>query len=388
MANNKAIVAFSGDPITYGHLDIIERALKVFKHVTVGIGVNPDKHYTFDLEQRLQMAQKVLEKYKGRISVIAFEGLLVDFAYEQQIGTIVRGVRNSADVNYEQILHEVNKSQDLGVDTFVLFTNQKLSHVSSSAVKELQKHNAKNVIDYVPLYVKMCLEQTVSDQHILGVTGEIGAGKSYVARKLHQVSHELYPAIHNIDMDSLGHTILEKSKEPFAYHARERLINNLGKSIIDKDRMLQKFIKPKELGKLLWEDNEALQAFNTIMFEPMLLEYRKQLKGKKGIILLNSALLAEANISSLCNNNVLLIKADHDIRYQRLLKRGYSEEEAKVRMKVQYSADEKRRRIQDAIDREECGHIIEFDNSDEKANDKKFKELLITIHEGFGYGNL
>lgn len=391
MVNDKAIVAFSGDPITYGHIDIIQRALRVFKHITVGVGVNPDKKYTFSLDRRLQMAKKVLEKFGERITVIAFEGLLVDFAYEQQIGTIIRGVRNSSDVDYEKVLHDVNMSQGLGIDTYVLFTDKNLSHVSSSAVKELQKHNAKNILDYVPLYVKMCLEQTISSQNILGVTGEIGAGKSYVTRKLIEISHKLDPTIHCIDMDSLGHIILEKSTEPFAYEARRRLIDSFGESIVDKEKLFQHyitFIKPKELGKILWGNQGALNTFNNIMYEPMLLEYRKQLKGKKGIILLNSALLAEANISRLCNNNILLVTAEQEVRYQRLLRRGYSEEEIKRRIDSQYSAKKKSEIIRKTINEDGCGDIIEFDNSDEKAKDDKFKELLMTIYEGFGYGNL
>jgi len=391
--NGKAILAFSGDPITYGHVDIVERALKVFKHVTVGIGVNPDKKYTFTLEQRLEMAQKVLEKFKGQVNVVAFEGLLVDFAYEQQIGTIIRGVRNSADVNYEQILHEVNKSQDLGVDTFVLFTNQKLSHVSSSAAKELQKHNAKNVLDYVPLYVKKRLEQVVSNQHILGVTGEIGAGKSYIAHQLIKHSDEYGLEVHNIDLDSLGHYILESSKEPYACEARAQLIALFGEDVIKDgsqalDDIAAPYIDPKLLGKYLWGYPEGLKDFNRVMYEPMLLLYRKSLRGKKGLILLNSALLAEAEITHLCNNNVLIVGASPKVRLKRLLKRGYSSEEAKKRMSSQLDVTAKKEAIERVINRDGCGRLIEFDNSNEKASNKIFKSLLIDVSEGFGYANL
>jgi pantetheine-phosphate adenylyltransferase len=383
MTNEKAIVAFSGDPITYGHIDIIERAFKVFKHVTVGIGVNPHKKYTFDLHERLRMSERVTAKFGARVTVLSFEGLLVDFAYEQQIGTIVRGVRNSSDVDYEQMLHEVNRSQDLGIDTYVLFADKKLSHVSSSAAKDLQKHNAKNILEYVPLFVKMCLEQTISNQHILGVTGEIGAGKSYVAKNLINTGYDTGIKIHEIDLDILGHRLLEKSEEPFALEARKNIYKLFGEEVLSS--LSGFFINPKALGKHLWGNPENLNMFNSIMFEPMLLEYRKKLRNLQGIILLNSALLAEANILSLCNNNVLLVSADKKVRFERLLKRGYSTEEAEKRMGSQLSSEVKKEYILKAIEKESCGSLIEFDNSEEHSDSKKFNSLFLKVCERFGY---
>ena len=100
MANKKAIYGFSGDPITYGHIDIIKRALKVFGELIIGIGVNPAKKYFFNLEERRVIAERSLQGLSG-VTVIAFKGLLVDYAYENNIGTIIRGVRNSEDLNYE-----------------------------------------------------------------------------------------------------------------------------------------------------------------------------------------------------------------------------------------------------------------------------------------------
>ena len=120
----------------------------------------------------------------------------------------------------------------------------------------------------------------------------------------------------------------------------------------------------------------------------MLLEYRKQLRGKKGIILLNSALLAEANITHLCNNNILLVTANPEVKYERLLLRGYSKQEAAQRMDSQLSAQAKRDTIQDRIISDGCGCLIEFDNSVEDSSDKKYSELLMTIYGGFGFGRL
>src|SRR6478735_5475633 len=97
---NRAIYAFSGDPITFGHLDIIERAAKIFDELIVAIGVNPSKKYLFTLEERAQMA-KAATAHIPNSKVIYFYGLLVDYAYENNISTIIRGLRNSEDFNFE-----------------------------------------------------------------------------------------------------------------------------------------------------------------------------------------------------------------------------------------------------------------------------------------------
>ena len=86
----KAIYAFSGDPITYGHVDIIKRTADCFDEVLVGIGSNPDKKYMFTLEERTELAKKALRKVNNAY-VRSFQGLLVDYAYEQNVSTIVKG---------------------------------------------------------------------------------------------------------------------------------------------------------------------------------------------------------------------------------------------------------------------------------------------------------
>ncbi|MCK5024944.1 MAG: pantetheine-phosphate adenylyltransferase, partial [Nanoarchaeota archaeon] len=115
----KAIYAFSGDPITYGHIDVIQRVSRVFDDMIVGIGINPDKKYMFNLEERTEMAKKALVNIPNT-RVSPFHGLLVDYAYESGVDVIVKGVRNSADFDYENMLHQVGESQKLGLDTHIL----------------------------------------------------------------------------------------------------------------------------------------------------------------------------------------------------------------------------------------------------------------------------
>ena len=96
----KAIFAGSFDPITNGHLDIIERASKIFDELQIGVLYNPNKKGLFNFEERV----KLIESYTNHlnnIKIVSFKGLLVDYCKENEIDTLVRGIRSSADVEYE-----------------------------------------------------------------------------------------------------------------------------------------------------------------------------------------------------------------------------------------------------------------------------------------------
>jgi len=116
----RALYALSGDPITHGHLDIIQRAAKAFDQLIVAIGINQLKNYLFSLEEREEMARRSLANLKN-VKVSSFTGLLVDFAYENNVDVIVKGVRSNQDFEYEHNLHLMSESQRLGIDTFLLF---------------------------------------------------------------------------------------------------------------------------------------------------------------------------------------------------------------------------------------------------------------------------
>ena len=200
---SRAIYAFSGDPITLGHIDIIKRAVNVFDELIVGIGFNPNKKYLFSLEERKTIAKKALADIKN-VEVISFRGLLVDYAYENNIPTIIRGIRNSEDFNFELMLFQIGKSQKMKIDTFFIPARQELAHISSSAAKELQVEQGL-IHEYVPLYTKQKIEEKLSHQYILGITGEIGVGKLYVCEKLEELGKEAGINVHTIDIDRIGH---------------------------------------------------------------------------------------------------------------------------------------------------------------------------------------
>jgi pantetheine-phosphate adenylyltransferase len=133
---NTVICPFSGDPITYGHIDIIERAAHTFEHVIAAIGVNPLKQYLFTLEERLQMAREALG-YLKNVEVDSYEGLLADFARNKHTNAVIRGIRNAEDFNYEWMLHQINIGIDNTLETFWIPCSKEKENISSTEVRKL-----------------------------------------------------------------------------------------------------------------------------------------------------------------------------------------------------------------------------------------------------------
>lgn len=354
----RAMYAFSGDPITFGHIDVVERASKAFDDVTVGIGVNPSKlnRYMFSLEERTKMAEHALSHLKN-VHVTSFEGLLVDYAYENDIPVIVKGVRNSADFDYENMLHQAGESQKLGVDTHILFARPELSHVSSSMVKAMQAEHGF-IQDFVPLHVKQALEEKVSKQYFLGVTGEIGSGKSYVSSKFEEFGKAVGIPVYNIDLDKIGHEIYELSA-PRYKSTRKQIIDCFGKSVAGPEDSINR----KELGNIVFNSKSELEKLNKIMYTPLMVRLRHAMKGKEGLILLNAALIAESDMSYLTNNNTLLLDVNKESQTSRLHNRKLSDEQITIRLESQYDFAEKKSQLENAIESTHHGKVWTYDNS-------------------------
>jgi pantetheine-phosphate adenylyltransferase len=136
----RAIYPGSFDPVTNGHLDIIERGCKLFDEIIVGILVNPDKQPFFTLEERRQMLNEVLPSIsQGRctVRVDSFQGLLVNYAVAQQADVIVRGIRAISDYEYEFQMALMNRRLEPGIETVFMMPAETYSYVSSRLVKEV-----------------------------------------------------------------------------------------------------------------------------------------------------------------------------------------------------------------------------------------------------------
>ncbi|MGL4362502.1 MAG: pantetheine-phosphate adenylyltransferase [Cellulosilyticaceae bacterium] len=154
----RGIYPGSFDPITNGHMDIIERAAAVVDELVVGVLVNKNKKQgLFTVDERIQMIENSTKHLKN-IRVIAFGGLLVDFAEQQNANIIIRGMRAVTDFEYEMQMAQINKNLLPTVETLFLVTSAKFSFLSSSSVRELAMFKGK-FHNLVPPYVAKCLEQ-------------------------------------------------------------------------------------------------------------------------------------------------------------------------------------------------------------------------------------
>jgi pantetheine-phosphate adenylyltransferase len=125
------------DPITNGHLDILNRALRLFDHVIVTIAVNQRKQPLFSAEERIQFIRDAMPHAQGRLQFEQFDGLLVDFCRAHNATVIVRGLRALADFEYEFQFSHMNRRLAPGIDSVFFMTDERNHYVSSSLVKEV-----------------------------------------------------------------------------------------------------------------------------------------------------------------------------------------------------------------------------------------------------------
>ena len=133
---NMAVYPGSYDPLTNGHIDIIQRGLKIFERIVVAVLRNPDKTYLFDLEERCRMLREVFRD-SARIEIDHFEGLLVDYVQRRGVTTIVRGLRAISDFEIEFQMALMNRKIDPRVETIFFVPSESYSFLSSKLVKEV-----------------------------------------------------------------------------------------------------------------------------------------------------------------------------------------------------------------------------------------------------------
>ena len=124
------------DPITNGHKDIIERALKIFDGITIAVAENEQKKTLFPLEVRLKLVKKIFKNEKN-ITVIPFSGLLKNLLIEKKIFNVLRGIRSIVDYEFELQLANMNKKLDKKIETVFMIPNENYSYISSSIVREI-----------------------------------------------------------------------------------------------------------------------------------------------------------------------------------------------------------------------------------------------------------
>lgn len=143
-----AVYAGSFDPVTYGHIDLIERAAKLFQNVVVAVGVHPTRSPLFTVAERLALLNEVTGSFTN-VSVSSFEGLLIDFCRSVGARVLVRGLRAATDFEYELQIAHANADLNPEVDTIFLPTRTNYGFVSASLVREIAMHGG-DVSRYAP----------------------------------------------------------------------------------------------------------------------------------------------------------------------------------------------------------------------------------------------
>ena len=146
-----AIYPGSFDPVTLGHLDIIQRSSCLADHLIVGVLNNTTKTPLFSVDERVNMLREVTREL-GNVEVMSFSGLLVDFAREQNVQVIIRGLRAVTDVEYELAMSQTNRVANPDVDTIFLNTSLKYAYLSSSIVKEMAMYGG-DISKFVPAQI-------------------------------------------------------------------------------------------------------------------------------------------------------------------------------------------------------------------------------------------
>ena len=134
----RAVFPGSFDPITLGHIDIIDRALPLFDEIIVAIGVNAEKKTMWDLEQRTKYIEEALGSYE-KVRIMTYNGLTAQFCLEQQAHYILRGLRNTLDFSYERSIAQTNARLS-GVESIFIISSPGTSHISSTIVRDIARH--------------------------------------------------------------------------------------------------------------------------------------------------------------------------------------------------------------------------------------------------------
>ncbi len=155
------VVIYPGsfDPVTYGHLDIIDRCSKKFDKVIVSVLNNKSKKNMFTIDERVKLLEEVLKDYDN-VEVDTFSGLLVDYAREKGCTTMVRGLRAVSDFEYEMQMALVNKKLESDIETLFMVSSGKYAYLSSSIVKEVATFGG-DISCFVPHTVEIALRKKI-----------------------------------------------------------------------------------------------------------------------------------------------------------------------------------------------------------------------------------
>jgi pantetheine-phosphate adenylyltransferase len=166
MKKKIAVYAGTFDPITYGHVDIVERARELFDHVIITVASNSSKKPLFSTEERIKMIREVIRRKRyPNVSVESFDGLLVNFARKKKAAALIRGLRATSDFEYEFQMALMNRTQAEEIVTVFLMPHEKYTYLNSSLVREIARHGG-DIRNFVPSHVLKELKNTFKKKSV------------------------------------------------------------------------------------------------------------------------------------------------------------------------------------------------------------------------------
>lgn len=358
----RGLLPLSADPVHNGHLDIIRRARAECDELLVAVLDNDEKRgsYTFDLPERQRLVERAIQQTMGGVNVrvVASSGLLVDLFLREGCDIVFRGIRDRKDREYEEwqmTLHGVILS---GFERKVryLVADPQFQHVSSSALKALVMHDA-DVSSMCPLFVKSKLERTLRKLYLLGVTGPMGVGKSWVSHELAlEVNRRGVQAFH-VNVDALLRQLYAEDS-PGAQAVRDRI-----KFLLDVDIPISNGVADLSALKAAIKDQpdpEALMQVHAATEPHVYRLIRDALHGKRGLVLLEWARLAEDGMSRLVNHDAIIVTSPD--QEANLTDRGADPDLVKALAANQWTAERKWEEIRRLGKEEGCGATLLHEN--------------------------
>ena len=158
----KVIYPGTFDPVTNGHLNLIERTHEMFDEVVIGVAASPSKNTMFTLEERVALMEEVVAHLPG-VTVKGFSGLLVDFARQEQAKVLIRGLRTTVDFEYEFGLTNMYRKLLPGIESVFLTPEEEFAFLSSTIVREVAIHGG-SIEQFVPVEVAKAIEKKVNER--------------------------------------------------------------------------------------------------------------------------------------------------------------------------------------------------------------------------------
>ncbi len=172
LSARRAVYTGVFDPIHLGHLDIIQRASKIFDELIVAVGINPDKATFFSIEERVRLIQSVVTPYSN-VRILPFTGLAVHFVRAEKARIMVRGLRTLSDMEYEFTMSLMNLNLDPGIETVFLMAKEEFSHVSSSFLRQIATLGG-DLSNFLPPTVRDALVERAKHKTLPPPIGERG----------------------------------------------------------------------------------------------------------------------------------------------------------------------------------------------------------------------